>query len=72
MQSATTSLNLKRAPAVPFENRVTMEATQRYYLHTNGREKLTNWETSNVSYYMKQMLMFYVKYPLLMYDNASY
>jgi hypothetical protein len=65
-------MSLKKAPAIPFENKVTIETTQRYYFHTQRHETLHNWESNNVSFYMKRMLMHYVKYPLLMYDDASY
>jgi hypothetical protein len=72
-------MNLKRAPAIPFENHVNIAFAQRNYLQTHcGRENLigsswdTNWESKNVSYYIKRMLMYYVKFPLFMYNDASY
>jgi hypothetical protein len=64
-------MSLKRAPAIPFENKVSIESTKHYYFHTQ-HETLHDWESNNVSYYMKRMLMHYSKFPLLMYDDATY
>jgi hypothetical protein len=72
-------MDLKSSIALPFEYRKKFDATRKYYFETIVSENRNNypwgyssWYTSNWSYYMKELLMFYSKYPLLMFHDAAY
>jgi hypothetical protein len=64
-------MDLKFAPPVPIDRRVSFEVNRKSF-HHSLYEGLTHWDTSNWAHYMKVMLNLYSKYPLLMFNDDSF